>query len=351
MERALLLAERGRGTTSPNPMVGAVIVADGVVVGQGAHLRAGGPHAEVVALEAAGDRARGASLYCTLEPCSHTGKTGPCVERIVPAGISRVVAAMTDPNPRVSGAGFKYLAERQIEVGVGVHERAARSLVAPFVTWVTRHRPFVIAKAAVSADGFVGRAGPRTRLTGAAADRYLHRQRAEVDAIAVGAGTVLSDDPWLTARHVWRGRPFVRVVFDWRLRVRPEARVFSTLSDGPVIMAVSRAAADQQPERVETLARRGIEIATFERRDVNEVLRWLAGKDVTSLLVEGGPQLHEAFFTAKLVDRVQRVATPRVLGTGVWAAEGFGDGGLREAARTKALGDDVLVEWDVHGTD
>ena len=156
MERALFLAERGRGTTSPNPVVGAVVVSDdGVVVGQGAHLRAGGPHAEVVALEMAGSRARGATLYCTLEPCSHTGRTGPCVERIVPAGIRRVVAAMGDPNPRVSGAGFARLRAEGVEVDVGVGEVEARRRNAAFVTWITKGRPLVTLKTAVSADGFV----------------------------------------------------------------------------------------------------------------------------------------------------------------------------------------------------
>ncbi len=351
MERALLLAERGRGTTSPNPVVGAVVVSRGIVVGQGAHLRAGGPHAEVVALETAGDRARGASLYCTLEPCAHRGRTGPCVERIAPSGVARVVAAMIDPNPLVGGAGFRYLADRGIDVRVGVAARAARALVAPFVTWITERRPFVIAKTAVSADGFVGRPGPRVRLTGAAADRYLHRQRAEVDAIAVGAGTVLADDPWLTTRHVWRGRPFLRVIFDWRLRANPRARVFSTLQDGPVIMAVGREAARERPEAVQKLRDAGAEIAEFDRRDVGDVLRWLANRDVTSLLVEGGPKLHDAFFEANLVDRVLRVATPFVLGSGVRVASGFGTSGSTSGARVKTIGNDELVEWDVHGTD
>jgi diaminohydroxyphosphoribosylaminopyrimidine deaminase/5-amino-6-(5-phosphoribosylamino)uracil reductase len=352
MERALFLAERGRGTTSPNPAVGAVVVAeDGIVVGQGAHLRAGGPHAEVVALDTAGARAHGASLYCTLEPCAHTGRTGPCVERIVPAGITTVIAAMTDPNPQVSGAGFAYLRDHGVDLRVGVGEEQARRLVAPFSTWITRARPFVVAKVAVSADGFVGRVGERVRLTGAAADRYLHRQRAEIDAIAVGADTVLADDPWLTTRHVWRGRPLTRVVFDWRIRVSPEARVFSTLSDGPVIMAVGRAAADERPDAVRGLEQAGAEVAVFDERAVAPVLSWLGGREVTSLLVEGGPRLHAAFFAAGLVDRVQRVRTRHLLEAGVRAAKGFDAAHEPAGARVKALGEDLLVEWDVHGID
>lgn len=352
MERALFLAERGRGTTSPNPAVGAVVVsAAGVVVGQGAHQRAGGPHAEVVALDTAGAHAQGASLYCTLEPCSHTGRTAPCVERIVPAGISRVIAAMTDPNPRVSGAGFAYLQERGVELTVGTCETEARRLVAPFVTWVTAKRPFVIAKVAISSDGFVGRIGERVRLTGAAADRYLHRQRAEIDALAVGADTVLADNPFLTTRHVWRGRPLTRVIFDWRLRVVASAAVFSTLADGPVIMAVGREATERKPEVADELRHAGAEIAEFSERAVAPVLSWLAERGVTSLLVEGGPKLHEAFFDAGLVDRIQRVRTRHRLESGVHAAAGFDQAREPSGARTKVLGDDLLVEWDVHRTD
>lgn len=353
MERALLLAERGRGTTSPNPLVGAVVVsADGIVVGQGAHLRAGGPHAEVVALEAAGGRSKGSTLYCTLEPCSHTGRTGPCVERIVPAGIHRVVAATTDPNPQVSGAGFSFLRTHGVSVTVGTGEPQARRLIAPFATWVTRRRPFVITKVAVSADGFVGRPGERVRLTGAVADRYLHRQRAEIDALAVGADTVRADDPWLTTRHVYRRRPLVRVLFDWRMRVTATARVFSTLPDGPVIMAVSRAVAEARPEQAAALQAAGAEIAVFEQRSVGLVLAWLARREVTSLLLEGGPRLHDAFFSADLVDRVQRVQTRHVLQSGVRAAADF-DVTARTTAdtRVKMLGDDRLVEWDVHRID
>jgi diaminohydroxyphosphoribosylaminopyrimidine deaminase/5-amino-6-(5-phosphoribosylamino)uracil reductase len=192
IERAFFLGERGRGRTAPNPVVGAVIVSSrGVVVGQGAHLEAGGPHAEVIALDAAGSEARDGTLYCTLEPCSHVGRTGPCVERIVGAGIRRVVFPIRDPNPRVSGSGAAYLRAHGVDVTEGIGEEQARRQNAVFLTWITRLRPYVIVKAAVSSDGFVGRSGTRVKLTGAVADRYLQRQRAEVEAIAVGSGTVL----------------------------------------------------------------------------------------------------------------------------------------------------------------
>src|SRR5688572_18820546 len=234
MARALLLAERGRGTTTPNPLVGAVVVRpDGVVVGQGAHLKAGGPHAEVIALDVAGDNARGATLYCTLEPCCHVGRTGPCVERILSARIARVVAAVGDPNPRVAGRGFDFLRQHGVAVSRGVGAEFAARQNGPFLTWIRHHRPLVILKTAVSADGFVGRTDGRVQLTSQAADRWFQRQRAEVDAIAVGAGTVLIDNPLLTARDVYRARPLTRVIFDWHARVPADARVFSTVGEGP----------------------------------------------------------------------------------------------------------------------
>jgi diaminohydroxyphosphoribosylaminopyrimidine deaminase/5-amino-6-(5-phosphoribosylamino)uracil reductase len=351
MERALFWGERGRGRTSPNPSVGAVVVTpDGIVVGQGTTEPAGGAHAEIVALGAAGAQARDATLYCTLEPCSHTGRTGPCVERIVAARIARVVAAVRDPNPEVSGRGFAFLREHGIEVVADVARDAARAQHAAFFTWMTLKRPFVIVKAACSQDGFVGEPDRRVKLTGPVADRHFHRQRAEIDAIAVGSNTVLVDDPLLTARGVYRYRPLTRVLFDWRGRLPESARVFSTLSAGPVIMVVSAAAAAAQPARIESFRRRGIEVATFATRDLRLVLEWLAARPILSLLVEGGPALQAALAEAALVDRAQWVMTPKRLGHGVRAlpvpAEMPAD-----AMRRVTLGEDLLMEFDVHRID
>lgn len=353
MERALFLAERGRGRTSPNPMVGAVVVSPaGIVVGQGSHARAGEAHAEVVALDAAGARAAGATLYCTLEPCCHVGRTGPCVERIVSADVARVVASMPDPNPRVSGAGFAYLRARGVTVAEGECAREAWRLNAPFVTWITRHRPFVTIKTVVSADGFVGRADGRVNLTGPVADRYFHRQRAEIDAIAAGANTVLVDDPLLTARLVYRERPLVRVIFDSRMRVPASARVFSTRSDGPVIMMVARREAESRPRDADRLREAGADLELLESRDLALALRRLADREVVSLLVEAGPSLHGAFAEAALVDRLQWVRSPRRLGRGVPAYPFPRDGRLPAATvHETVLGEDVLVESDVHGAD
>ena len=350
MARALFLAERGRGRTSPNPMVGAVVVSpSGVVVGQGAHLRAGEAHAEVVALDAAGTQAAGASLYCTLEPCCHVGRTGPCVERIVTAGVSRVVASMTDPNPHVAGGGFAYLRAHGVTVEVGEGEDAARNLNSPFITWITRQRPFVILKSVQSVDGFIGRADARVRLTGAAADRYFHRQRAEVDAIAVGSRTVLVDDPELTARLVYRHRPLVRVLFDWRMQIPASSRVFSTRSSGPVIMIVGRSAAEQRPLEVAARAAWGSDVEVVPDHDLDAALWRLADRRVLSVLVEGGAGLQSAFIRAGLADRIQRVVTPGRLGSGVGAPQLPGPEPVPPHA--VMLGEDALTEWNVHRTD
>jgi diaminohydroxyphosphoribosylaminopyrimidine deaminase / 5-amino-6-(5-phosphoribosylamino)uracil reductase len=293
MARALFVAERGRGCTNPNPLVGAVVVSpDGIVLGQGAHLVAGGPHAEVHALAAAGAAARGATLYCTLEPCCHTGRTGPCADAVIAAGITRVVTAIEDPNPRVAGGGHTRLRDAGLEVVTGVGAEAARRQNAPFLTWITQHRPWTVLKTAASADGFVspyvGQGLQPRRLTGPATDRWMHRQRAWIDAIAVGADTVLADDPLLTPRGAFRPRPLTRVIVDWRGRVPAQARVYSTGSAGPVIMVGLESV--PQAHR-EALQQRGVETECFADRSLVEVVNRLAQRGVQSLLVEGGPAL------------------------------------------------------------
>src|SRR5258707_8684987 len=225
MRRALEQARRGLGRTTPNPVVGACVVTDeGVVVGDGAHERAGEPHAEVHALNEAGEKARGATLYCTLEPCSHSGRTGPCTERIIAAGITRVVAAMEDPFPLVSGRGFATLRAHGIEVEEGLEREAAARLNQPFLVSIREGRPFVILKAATSIDGRIAEAtGSRTRLTSATANRRVQYLPARVDPIAVGSRTVLPADPLLTPRAVFAARPFSRGVLGRGLGPPPPA--------------------------------------------------------------------------------------------------------------------------------
>ena len=318
MDQALALAERGRGHTSPNPMVGAVVVSDkGVVVGTGYHRRAGGPHAEIVAIEAAGSRARGATLYCTLEPCSHRGRTGPCTERVVDAGIQRVVVSAVDPNPRVRGAGVGYLREHGVHVDVGVRGRSAERLNEAFHTWITLGRPFVTMKAATSRDGKISaRPGERTPLTSDRANEAIHRMRAGVDAIGVGSTTVLVDDPLLTIRGVHRPRPLTRVVFDRRLRTPVTARVVSTVNQGPVIIFTTDGAVASRPTLADQLRRAGVRVEALrdDAATIGVALRRLGALDVTSLVLEGGVTIHRAAWEADLVDRVQQFVAPVDLG-------------------------------------
>lgn len=353
MARAVALAERGRGRTSPNPMVGAIVVdRGGVIVGRGAHEYAGGPHAEMVALREAGDRARNATLYCTLEPCSHVGRTGPCAPAVADTAVARVVIAGRDPNPLVNGRGIEILRSRGIEVTTGVLADEARALNRPFLTVMTRQRPFVTIKVALSADQRIAEGpGLRTPMTGEAANRLIHRDRAEVDAIAVGSGTLLSDDPLLTARGAYRHRPLVRVVFDSRLRTPPSAKLLSTLAAGPVIIVTTRVSVASAAGRADALAEAGAEIlAIAEEPRLLVALRELARRSISSVIVEGGVALHRAFWDAKLVDRVQVYMSPRRLGPRGIEWLGFPLPHLGTIT-TRTLGADTLAEAYVHGAD
>ncbi len=350
MRRALWHAARGVGRTTPNPVVGAVIVNDeGVVVGVGHHARAGGPHAEVVALADAGPRARGATLYCTLEPCSHTNRTGPCCVAVHEAGVRRVVVATGDPNPRVNGAGLRYLRERGVEVTIGVRRREAVRQNAPFFSVVQRGRPYVIAKAAMSLDGAVAaRAGVRTAITGADAFRWTQRLRGAIDAVAVGAGTALADDPLLTARELWRSRPLTRVVFDRRLRTPPDARLLATLDEGPVAIVTTHAKAGAREARA--LEEAGATIVAADGTMAG-ALRGLAALDIQCLLVEGGPTLHAACWGEGVVDRVVELVGDVVLGPDAVPSGLPVLAGRVSHTRVSPLGRDVLMESDVHRID
>ena len=352
MDRALFLAARGRGRTSPNPLGGAVVVAgDGVIVGQGFHRRAGESHAEVLALEQSGPRARGGTMYCTLEPCCHVGRTGPCVTRIVEAGISRLVAAIEDPNPLVNGKGFEHLRQHGVQVEVGLGASAARVLNQPFLTLMREGRPFVIVKAAISQDGCLAEAiGHRTALTSEAANRHAHALRAEVDAIGVGSGTILTDDPQLTARGAFRERPLTRVVFDRRLRTPAHAAVLSTRSLGPVIIITSAAAA-RNPALRGPLEARGAEVVAAQDETFRAALDALAERQVESLLLEGGAAIHGVAWDEGVVDFVRLYVTPRVIGTGgvhFLPDRSFASLDLIDR-HTEPLGPDTLIEGYVHG--
>ena len=352
MRRAFFNAGRSEGVTTPNPMVGAVVVTpDGVVAGYGRHPRAGAPHAEVFALEDAGARARGATLYVTLEPCCHAGRTGPCTRRIIAAGIRRVVAAMRDPNPLVSGKGFDELRAAGITVEVGLLETEAARLNRAFTIVQTEGRPMVVAKVATSADAKIAAApGVRTALTSREANRRTQRLRASVDAIGVGSATVIADDPILTVRDCYRLRALARVVFDRRLRISPQARLFSTLDAGPVIIMTTAAAVAGQSERVEALTRAGATIVEGSGT-LPEDLRALVRFDISTLLLEGGAALHAAAWRAGLIDRVHVIVTPQMLGEGgLQSFEGMVIP-MSELVPIKIeqLGPDRWMEADVHG--
>jgi diaminohydroxyphosphoribosylaminopyrimidine deaminase/5-amino-6-(5-phosphoribosylamino)uracil reductase len=356
MRRALFLAERARGQTSPNPLVGALIVSpDGIIVGRGYHHRAGEPHAEINALRDAGDRARGATLYCTLEPCCHTGRTGPCSVAVAQAGVRRVVAAVIDPNPRVAGGGVRYLREHGVEVTTGVMSREAARLNDVFFVNVREQRAHVTMKIAVSHDRGIALApGVRTPLTSREANRDAQRYRAEVDAIAIGSETAIVDDPVLTVRELYRHRPLARVIFDSRLRTPSTARLFATLDAGPVIVIATIASVEAQPERVRALEDAGARVLTTADRDMQAAFATLYREaGICSVLLEGGAAIHAAAWNAGVVDRVRMYVTPDVLGpTRVpWMMPASFDLASLYDGRKVSLGRDLLLEGYVHRVD
>jgi diaminohydroxyphosphoribosylaminopyrimidine deaminase/5-amino-6-(5-phosphoribosylamino)uracil reductase len=308
LERALELAERGRGTTYPNPVVGAVVVRDGEVVGEGWHERKGAPHAEVVALEAAGERARGATLFVTMEPCTHHGSTPPCTEAVLAAGVARVVAGSLDPNPKAAG-GLDLLADRGVETELA-DSFPARVQNEAWRTWIAQRRPFVLLKLAVTLDGRVA-LNDRRWLTGEESRRRVHELRAEVDAVAVGTGTVRADAPLLTARDVGAVRQPRRLAFG-RTPLPPESEL--ELRGGPL----------------------------------DDELRALADEGVQSLLLEGGPTLAGAFLRADLVDKVLLFVAPLIGGAGPEFAPDLAKPVHLTGFQAERIGDDVLLSGYVH---
>ena len=332
MRRALALAERGRGTTRPNPVVGAVVARGGRVLAEGFHRRAGLPHAEVNALaRLRAGAARGATIYVNLEPCCHTGRTGPCTEAILAAGIARVVVGMVDPNPLVDGAGITRLRRAGVRVDVGCLGAECRAANRAFAIWARARRPLVTLKAASSLDGFIApakkvRASRRAPvwLTGPAARRVAHQLRAAHDAVLVGSGTVLDDDPQLTVRlpKAARGAAApMRVVLDGRLRTPKDAKVLDAAA--PTIVYTRRGAPRARARALRGRGAEVIELAGRGRLSVEAVLDDLAERDVQSVLVEGGAAVHAAFLAAGLVDDVALFIAPRPLGAGVPLAPGI----------------------------
>jgi len=317
MRRALSLAARGRGRTHPNPMVGAVIVKDGVIVGEGYHRGPGNPHAEIEALRAAGGSGRGAHLYVNLEPCNHHGRTPPCTDAIIEAGIARLVMSCIDPNPAVRGGGAERLARAGVAVQSGLMERRARELNAAYEKWVVTGCPLVEVKMAATADGKVAARGGDSRwITGEEARKRVHGMRRECDAVMVGKGTVMADDPELTVRMVpLRGaKPPLRVVVDSHLSLHLDCRLAQG-GEPQVLVATTN---DHDRRKAEMLRKRGVEVLVLQERggrvDLEELLQELGRRGVARLLVEGGPTLVACLFEHGLVDRLSLFVAPKVFG-------------------------------------
>jgi diaminohydroxyphosphoribosylaminopyrimidine deaminase/5-amino-6-(5-phosphoribosylamino)uracil reductase len=321
MHLALDLARKGLGGTWPNPMVGAVIVRDGQVVGQGWHRQVGSPHAEILALREAGLQAQGADLYINLEPCSHQGKTPPCAPAVIEAGIKRVVAAMKDPNPKVSGRGFRQLRKAGLQVDVGLLEKEAQALNEVFVKCITTGLPFVVCKAALSLDGKIACANGISRwISGTVSRRYAHGLRAMADAVIVGMGTVLQDDPQLSVRLAPKilGKTPLKVVLEGRRRLSQDSKMIRQAKQEKVVIAT--AASNTHP--LENTV--GVEIWSLpgpgKRVDLGALLRRLNEAGASLVLVEGGAEVHSAFLGLSgndatiWADQVQFILTPKLIG-------------------------------------
>ena len=356
MRRALELAERGLGLASPNPVVGALVVRDGRVVGEGWHEGPGTPHAEAAALAAAGDQARGATLFVTLEPCDHQGRTPPCTGAIVDAGVATVVAAMKDPNPVVDGRGFARLSGAGVQVLTPVLPGAAARQNQAFAKHIRTAMPLVTLKMAATLDGKVAaRDGSSRWITGEAARARVHRMRAGADAIVVGAGTALSDDPALTVRDPeYRGAPKLRVVVDARGMVSAAGRLFS--KEAPTVVATTEEAPE---DRRRSWADAGVEVVVFDaeagRVPLRSLFAHLGKRDVQSALLEGGPTLAWSAVREGLVDRIVVFLAPKLLGgersLGVLGGEGFAriaDALSVRITEVTPVGEDLMVEADVH---
>ncbi len=353
MGQALELALQGRGLASPNPLVGAVLVRDGRVVGRGVHRFGQRKHAEVWALEQAGDQARGATLYVNLEPCCHQGRTGPCCGAIVDSEIARVVVAMRDPNPLVAGKGMEWLTSAGLQVTAGVREDEARRLNEAYSKYISSRKPFVTAKVGATLDGRIAAAGgPHQWITSPESRQRVHRMRLEADAILVGIGTVLEDDPYLTDRSGQpRTRPLLRVVLDSRLRLPLDSRLASSRDQGDIIVFCGRR---PNEDRRNELEQAGIEVIptaeTGGRICFGPVLEELGRRRVIGLLIEGGATINFETLRSRVIDKLVCFLAPRILGgRAVAMFGGAGFPGLDQApplafSRVERIGPDLMIE-------
>jgi len=345
MELALTLALRRKGLTHPNPTVGCVIVKDGEIVGIGNHERAGLPHAEIVALNQAGERSKGATMFLTLEPCTHWGRTPPCTDAIIRAGIRKVYVATTDPNPIIAGGGVRKLRSAGIEVEVGVLEKEAREVNEDFFRYISDSRPYVTLKLAQSADGKIATAGGDSKwITSERARRYAHRLRMEATAVLVGVNTALRDDPLLTVRNLPSLHNPIRVVLDPDLRISPDLKLVRDRSARTILYHQRR---DRDLEQ--KLTDNGLELVHLEEFSLKDVLEDLHGREVVHLLVEGGAYTVTQFIKEGLWDRLVLFSAPKLIGEGLT----IGDLGVEKVSSAREmrlrreipLGDERVFEY------
>lgn len=351
MRRALALAKKGLGKTSPNPMVGAVVVKHGKIVGEDYHHCAGKPHAEVLALQKAGKKAIGADIYITLEPCTHTGRTPPCAPRVIQSGIKRAVIGTEDPNPKVAGAGIQALKESGIELTVGILQEECKKLNEVFFHWVTTGTPFVLLKSAFSLDGKIAtKTGESKWISSEESRKEVHKMRARVDAVLVGIGTVLADDPQLTARTNYSHKEPLPIILDTHLRTPVTAKVLEH-PRGCLIVAGKSASSSRRKKLEEAGAR--ILIVKEKNGFIkwNDLLKKLGQMEITSVLIEGGTEIFSSAFENRIVNKVVFFIAPILIGgknaKSMFEGEGFDR--LKNCLKlrnvtTKRIGQDIMVE-------
>jgi len=347
MELALKLAEKGKGNVSPNPLVGALIVKRGRVVGRGWHKKCGDAHAEVCALKEAGRKAKASIMYVNLEPCSHWGRTPPCTEQIVSAGVREVVVAMKDPNPKVNG--YQELKFRGIKTRIGILEEEAKKLNEPYVKWIRSKKPLVVVKAAMSLDGQIAtRTGDSKYITGREARKFVHELRAEYDAVMVGINTVLKDNPQLNVRLV-KGRNPIKIVVDTSLKISANAKIIKN-EGTKLIIATSKKA---PKAKVKKLLQKGVHVLVVDakngRIDLKQLIKELGKREICSILVEGGAELNAETIKSGIADKVLFFISPQFIGKGLGALGNLGINKVDKSIKLKSLdyrkiGRDILIE-------
>jgi len=347
MELALKLAEKGKGNVSPNPLVGALIVKRGRVVGRGWHRKCGEAHAEVCALKEAGKKSRQSIMYVTLEPCSHWGRTPPCTEKIVEAGVREVVIGTKDPNPLVSG--YSELKFRGVKTRIGILEEEAKKLNEPYMKWIKTKRPFVVVKAAMSLDGQIAtRTGDSKYITGREARKFVHELRAEYDAVMIGSNTALKDNPQLTTRLV-KGRNPIKIVVDSMLKLPLSANIVKN-EPTRLIMVTSKKAPKAKIKKFQQKGAHILIVDTIKGKiSLQELMKELGKREISSILIEGGAELNAEAIKTRIVDKVFFFISPRLIGGGLSALGDLGitkvDGSIKlKNLNYKQIGRDILLE-------